>query len=313
MLFIIILKIIIIIAILGYSADKFVSSSLAISQYLKWSPIITGTVLIGFATTIPEIMVSIIAIKNSHINLALGNAFGSYITNIGLVVGICAIIKPIVLETSLLKKELPLLLASLFITILLILDQSLGMLDSILLLIALSITLFLLFNKATITKSARISAYKTPYAILIFATSFTMIILSSNYLVDNAIIIAKLLNASELTIGLTIVAVGTSIPELATSIACILKKQNSMAIGNIIGSNILVLLMIVALPGIFNPSKISAVLIWRDATMMIVITLTFWLFIYNGKNKAVISRTEGFVLLSMFISYMLLVAKFSSF
>jgi cation:H+ antiporter len=297
---------------MAYFADKFVSCASILANYLKWPPILAGTILIGFTTTLPELIVSIIAIKNNHIDLALGNAFGSYIANIGLVIGTCAIIQPIVIENSILKKELPLLTSTLIITLMLLLDQKLNLVDSILLLTTLGIAGFLIFKNTKPIKLVKTTKVNMATTISMFIISFIMILILSDYLITNSIIIAKLLHVSELTIGLTIVAIGTSIPELATSISCVIKKQNSMAIGNIIGSNILVLLFVVALPGIFSNNHISTVLIWRDSIMMIITTMVFWIFIYNGKDKIIISRIEGIVLLTMFICYMLLVTMVPS-
>ena len=300
-------KILFNIIILTVSANYFIQGTITVAKHKNLSPMFIGIFLIGFATTAPELIVSFIAIYKHHINLALGNAFGSYIANIGMVIGITALIKPIRIDNSILKQELPLLTITLIITVTLLLDRYLGRLDAIILLLTLiAIVIIIIKNcKKNQPKTAITTTKQSFYSGLsCLIIGLIIMLLSSSFLVDNAVQIAQILGFSELAIGVTIIAIGTSLPELITAIICVLRNENSMAIGNIIGSNILVILAIAAVPGIISPGYINDTLLFRDCIMMIVVTLLFWLFSYNGKNQTIISRTEGLILTTVFFSYL---------
>lgn len=302
--------------VLAFSADRFVLGCVTIAQHRHWSPLLVGSVLMGVATTIPEILVSVMALMHGHIGISLGNALGSYITNIGLVLGICALVKPLKINANLFKQELPILTSTLLLTIILLLDRYLGKLDAIILLMVLIGLIVFVIRVFRQEKNQACYAYLQDqtapmpliYGLLWFIVGLVALLWSSSILVNSASALASWLGVGDLVIGLTIVAVGTSLPEMVTSIMCVRRGQYDMAFGNVIGSNVLGILAVVALPGLFAPGMIDANIVWRDCTAMLLITILMWVFAYNGGTKqAVISRLEGGVLFLFFLSYLMLV------
>ena len=299
-----ILKLTLSIIFLAIGAHYFVTGAVNIAQNKQWSPKFIGIFLMGFMTTAPEVIVSISAIQQGYPDIALGNAIGSYISNLGLIIGLIALIKPIKILPSILKVDLPLLAIALSITISILATLKLTATSSILLIISLiSFSIYILNtpHETQLTTTKKSIFYGT--VTLVFG--FITLIISSEQTVIAAKNIADLLGIYDLTIGLTIVAIGTSLPELITSITCIIHKQESMALGNIIGSNILVLLAVIAIPGILTPGyNINPIIITRDCSWMILITAAFWL---CSNKRLVISRTNGIVLLSLFAIYISIV------
>ena len=304
--------------ILALSADRFVSGAVAISTRMHWSPLLVGTVLVGFATTFPEMLVSFVALTHHHVGLSLGNALGSYIANIGMVLGCTACVRELRINAELFRRELPILTMTLLLAVLLLLDQFLGRLDGVILLLTLTgLLIWIIRSMRRETASSVYADLKVserthqPFWRSMGLTVLSLIglLISAHFLVDAASDIAHFLGVSDLVIGLTIVAVGTSLPELVTSLMCLRHGQDDMAVGNIIGSNIFGILGVVAIPALLAPGQIDSNILWRDCTAMILITLALWVFIYNGMpRQAVIKRWEGMCLLLLFLGYMFVVA-----
>ena len=301
-------------ALLILSADRFVIGTSAIARNLGISPLIIGLTIVGLGTSAPEILVSGLAAWQGNPGLAVGNAIGSNIANIGLVLGVTAVIMPISVHSNLLKREMPLLLATSTASFLLILDGNLGQLDGTLLVLGLAGFLFWLVHGALQNRTADPltqefdleipSDLSTRKAVILFLIGLTGLLISSRLLVWAAVNIATALGVSDLIIGLTIVALGTSLPELAASIASVLKKEDDLAIGNIIGSNMFNLLAVFCLPGLIRPGPLDSTVLTRDFPAMLILTLVLFFLAYSTRRDPRITRPSGCILLMLFVGYM---------
>lgn len=301
---------------LVFSADFFVKGSSAIARNLGVSPLIIGLTIVGLGTSAPEILVSAIASIQGNTGLAMGNAVGSNIANIGLVLGSTALIAPIAIHSSLLKRELPILLAISIASYLLVIDGTLSRIDGLLLISGLTLFLYWLARSAQQNKQAKKDALALEFsaeiptdlsnrnAFLFAFFGLIGLIASSKLLVWAAVNIALHFGVSDLVIGLTIIAIGTSLPELAASIASVLKKEPDLAVGNIIGSNAFNLLAVFCLPGIIHPGSVDSLLIYRDFPIMLGLTLLLFFFAYSFNGSAKIGRVKGIIFSAVFIAYL---------
>lgn len=295
-------------ALLVWSADYFVEGASVVAYKLGMPPLLIGMLIIGLGTSAPELIVSTIAALQQNSGLAIGNAFGSNITNIALIMGITALITPIIVPISLVKKELPILIAITALTAFLLSDAHLSRLDAILLLIA-----FIAFVIWSIYDSRKNPAdvgedipTQTPFNRAVFATiaGLILLIIASRLVVWGAVSIAGSLGIDDLIIGLTVVAIGTSLPELASTIAAVRKNQHDLAFGNIIGSNIFNTLAVVGIAGVIHPIRLSGEVFSRDILVMSFLTLLLLFMSFKFyKRRAHINRYEGAVLLALFIAY----------
>jgi cation:H+ antiporter len=317
--FIALLSIIAGIALLIWSADKFVIGAASLARSFGMSPLLIGLTIVSIGTSSPEILVSLMAALSDASSLAFGNAIGSNIANIGLVLGITALIAPLPVRSALLYKELPILGAVTVIAGVLLADMTLGQLDGILLLSGLVITLVLFAKYHPVNKDGQIAEQiieeeedlihlSKGWAILWFLVGLVILILSSRLLVWGATEIAQAFGVSELIIGLTIVAIGTSLPEMAASVASALKGHHDIAIGNVIGSNIFNLLAVMAIPGLVAPFDISLNVLVRDFGVMFLFTSILIFLCYRGSKggSAIIGRVSGFVLTAGYATYLFL-------
>ena len=302
-------------ALLMWSADKFVLGASNTATSFSISPLIVGVVIVGLGTSAPEMLVASIAALEGNTGLAIGNAIGSNITNVGLMLGITALLYPLSINSKLLKREMPILLLITVLTYFIIRDQYLNAIDGLLLLIMLFIILWITIREAKshgednlpqeildelpeeIGKAAAIKWLIIGMAVLIG---------SSRLLVWGAVEVAEFFEVSDLIIGLTIVAIGTSLPELAATIAAARKKEFDLAVGNIIGSNMFNLLGVMALPGLIHADKFDVEVITRDYPVMLGLTTALILFsIAWGKGKTgTLSRFKGLLFLVSYIAYM---------
>ncbi len=304
--------------LLAWSADRFIVGAAATARHFHLSPLFIGMALVGFATSLPEMIVSATAAFNGNPVMGVGNAIGSNITNIGLVLGITAIVTPLTVRSKLLKREFPMLLGIMLLSLLLIVNGYLSKLDGLVLISGFVLLVIWLGFQA---RSARFRAdpiaseyaAEMPREMPIWLSSVWMLIglvlllLSSKLLVFGAVFIAKHYGVSDLVIGLTIVAVGTSLPELAASVVSAIRGEHDIAIGNVLGSNMFNLLGVLAMPGLIMPTKIPSVALWRDYPIMFAFTLAFFIMAYGFRGKAgQINRIEGGCLLLGFIVYILL-------
>lgn len=282
-----------------WSADRFVAGAAAIARNLGMSPIMIGLTIVAMGTSAPEIIVSISAALEGAGELAVGNALGSNLANIGLVLGITALIAPIPIAVHQLKRELPLLLLCTVGAGALLYDHQLSRLDGLLLLGALGLIFYRLISSKAHQPDAEheadvehIPTLPTGRAWLNFAIGLLLLIASSQLLVWGAREIALLLGVSELVIGLTVVAVGTSLPELAATVASALKGHHDIAIGNVLGSNLFNLLAVMALPGLIYPLDLEPAVFFRDYLSMTTITVILAAMLYGHRLWVHYSSSE---------------------
>jgi cation:H+ antiporter len=260
------------------SADRFVNSSVALARDLGVSPFMIGMTIIAFGTSAPELIVSATAAFSGVSALAVGNAIGSNIANIGLVLGITCLIANIPIHRSIVKKELPLLTFMTIMVGILLYNSLLSRLDSLILYLLLLISLFFISRGGEEAKNLIEEVEEAPAmpllkASLILLASLIILLISAKMLVWGASGIARYFGVSNLIIGLTIVAIGTSLPELAASVVSALKGHKDMALGNIIGSNLFNLLAVLPLPGLIKPVTLEPSVMHRDFPVMIGYTI----------------------------------------
>ena len=305
-------------AALIWSADKFLSGAAATATNLGVSNIVIGLTVVSLGTSAPEIVVALIAALEDNAVLAIGNAIGSNIANIGLVLGITAIIAPLPFSQNVLRRELPWLLGATVLAIVLIFDRELNLLDGLILLTGLTYILWQLLRSEKDTDPAEsalaseleeLPKMKQRVALFWLVIGLTVLLAAAQLLVYAATEIALALGVSSMIIGLTIVAIGTSLPELAATIGSAMKGQPDIAIGNIVGSNILNILAVLAVPGMISATTLDFSALWRDSGMMLALTLMLALFAYGLNSRAVITRFEGFVMLLAWIGYNLLLVQ----
>ncbi|NOQ64105.1 MAG: calcium/sodium antiporter [Methyloprofundus sp.] len=298
---------------LVFAADWFVDGTSAIARNFGVSPLLIGLTIVGLGTSAPEILVSFLASAQGNPGLAIGNAIGSNIANMGLVLGATALIAPLAFHSGLLRRELPILLL-ISIACYVAALNGLSVLDGILMLLGLGLFLFWLIRTAmqerkkgdVLTQELESEvpdAMSTKKAWIYFAIGLIGLLVSSKILVWAAVNIAQSMGVSDLVIGLTIVALGTSLPELAASIGSVLKGEDDLAVGNVIGSNVYNLLAVYSLPALIAPGAVDATVISRD--FPVLLAFTFSLFILGlGYSKAGrINRWEGGVLVSAYLAY----------
>ena len=303
--------------VLIWSADLFVDGAASIAENMGMSPIIIGLTIVSIGTSAPEILVSLNASLAGSGSLAIGNAIGSNIANIGMVLGTTLLIAPLMVHQSCMKKELPLLLVATAGAALLIIDGKLTLLDGCLLLGGLVLILWRMISTQVkdpeLTEEAEqedLPHLKPLRAWLSFAIGLVLLIASSRLLVYGAIVAAKELGVSELVIGLTIVAVGTSLPELAATVASAMRGHTEIALGNIIGSNLFNLLAVMAIPGIVSVQTLDADIATRDYPAMAIFTvmLAGAIFLSRRRDKSKVNhsylgRFVGTLLVSFYALY----------
>jgi len=303
-------------ALLIWSADKFVLGASNTARSFSISPLIVGILIVGIGTSAPEMLVSAIAAGQGKTGLAIGNALGSNITNIGLMLGLTALFYPLQIHSKLLKREMPLLLVIILVSLFLLWDQYLSFFDGlILMLMMVAMLIFTVYEAKTHGDDSlpqemldelpeEVSKNEALKWLLI---GIVLLIASSRILVWGAVEIAEYFAVSDLIIGLTIVAIGTSLPELAATITAARKQEFDLAVGNIIGSNIFNILGVMALPGLIHPDTFDKEVLTRDYPVMIALTLALMIFsiAWRKSKTGVLGRFEGALLLAAYIAYML--------
>ncbi len=307
-------------AVLVWSADKFVDGAVGVAEFCGMSTLLIGMVIVGFGTSAPELTVSAISAAQGNPELALGNAYGSNIANIALILGATALISPILMQRSVLRGDLPILLAVSVLSIILVWDGSVARWNGILLLAvfaaAMAYSIRRELKKAKLEKSEspsgnadtaepkKVSLGKSVFWLVL---GLVLLVVSSRALVWGAVEIARTLGVSDLLIGLTIVAVGTSLPELASSIAAARKGENDIALGNIIGSNLFNTLAVVGLAAIVSPmDAIEKAVTYRDMPLMIALTVALIVLGYRRKGDGRLNRIAGAILLAVYVGYLAL-------
>jgi cation:H+ antiporter len=299
-------------AVLIWGADRFVDGAANIATNFGVSPLIVGLTIVGFGTSAPEMLVSALASIDGAPALGIGNALGSNIANIGLVLGITILVTPLSVNSATLRREFPMLAFVMALALWLLWDQFLGYSDGIILFSGFILTLFGMTYLAISSKDDPLEQeFKQEYAqasmttrqsIISFLIGLTALLMGSKALVWGATGIATLLGVSDLIIGLTIVAIGTSLPELAASIISALKNEHDIALGNILGSNIFNILAVLAMPGLIQPSTVDSAVLERDFPFMVGLFVMLFLFSFTGK-KGKIGRLAGSSMLLVYVAY----------
>lgn len=291
---------------LVFGADRFVFGASNLARRMGVSPLVVGMVIVGIGTSAPEMLVSALAAFDGATGIALGNVVGSNIANIGLVAGLAAIIRPMELQREVVRREIPVLMVVTGLSIALLVDLELSVLDGAIL--AVGLCLFLWMTLRGSRSAASEDEPKVPLAgygrsTLWLVIGLTLLVVSSRGVVWGASTVATALGVDELIIGLTIVAVGTSLPELASSVAAALKGEHAMAIGNVLGSNVFNLLGVLALPAVIAPGPVDRMMLIRDCSVMAGMTVLLFVFAFLFDDRGRINRVEGGVLIGLFAAY----------
>ncbi|MCB1696717.1 MAG: calcium/sodium antiporter [Pseudomonadales bacterium] len=301
-------------AVLVWSADRFVEGSASAARHFGMPPLLIGMVIVGFGTSAPEMVVSALSASQGNPGIALGNAYGSNITNIALVLGLTALINPITVHSQVLRKELPILAVITALAAWQVRDGSITRHDAWVLL-----GVFVVLMGWTIWQGMRANADSLGQeieqeldsrgmplgrALLWIAIGLALLIASSRILVWGAVEIAHHFGVSDLIIGLTVIAVGTSLPELASSIIAARKGEHDIAIGNILGSNLFNTLAVVGIAGIISPMTVGPDVLTRDILVMAALTLSLFIIgIGHSGRPGRINRLEGAGLLACYLGY----------
>jgi cation:H+ antiporter len=303
--------------LLVWAADRLVAGASATARNLGVSPLIIGLVIVGFGTSAPELVVSAVATVRGNSGLAVGNAIGSNIANMGLILGFTAVVYPLRLESSTLKREYPLLLLIMLVSLFLAIDMQLTRLEGFVLLGCLFAMIawlvrFGMQRPASDPFAQELEAEiptDIPTRVAMFWLLISLVALpaSSHFLVEGAVGIAKTLDVSDTVIGLTIVAFGTSLPELATAITSAFRKEDDLAIGNIIGSNMFNLLGVLGIAAAIKPVEVQSMILTRDFPVMFLLTGLMFLLASDFRGPGRIGRTAGALLLAIFIGYQAMV------
>ena len=299
--------------LLIWGADRFVYGAAASARNLGVPPLLIGMTVVGAATSAPELLVSVIAAFRNEPGLAIGNAIGSNIVNIGLVLGCVALVRPIQLRSATLRREMPALLAVSLLTVSLFLDSRLSRVDGLVMISGLVIVLVWLARLGM--RSAPTDPIKQEYeaeipvdvsmvrAVVWLVVGLAMLLFGAQLLVDGASDIARQLGVSEVVIGILLIAFGTSLPELAVSLVSALKGEYGLAIGNIVGSNIFNMLAVIGAAATIRPLTLEPEVLSLHVFVMVAFTLVLFAMTYDYEGKSELSRIEGAALLAAFLAY----------
>ncbi len=310
---------------LAWSSDAFVDGAAAVARKMGISPFIVGMVIIGFGTCAPEFCVSVFSGASGHVNLSVGNAYGSCIFNILGVLGVSALVAPLVVKPIISYIAAPLLTLTAMCSLILLRDQNLGRIESwsLLLVFAVAMPIYCWIDNRenpleddAASAAAAVSGWRIAFDLV---AGFVVMVVASHLLVWGSVGVAKAFGASELMIGLTIVAIGTSLPELATAVQSARKGESDLVLGNIVGSNLFNVLVVVGTAGAICPSEkamsfpdyepLSPYVVTRDLPLLIVISALLLFFGINWRDlraNGVISRCEGAVWVLVFVVYMVI-------
>ncbi len=301
-------------ALLVWSADRFVEGAAATAKHAGMPSLLIGMVIVGLGTSAPEMVVSAMAALDGNPNLALGNALGSNIVNTGLILGITALVAPIAVHSKIVRKELPLLLAIGLMAGVMFWDNEVSRVEALMLLLGffglIGWTIFAALrgrgDALEADTDSELTAHVMPLnrAIFWLVVGLVLLIVSSRILVWGAVTIAHTLGVSDLIIGLTIVALGTSLPELAASVIAARKGEHDIAIGNVVGSNMFNILAVIGIAGVITPMPhLSPEVLTRDWPVMMAMTAGLFVMAYGFRGEGKINRLEGCLLLMAFVAY----------
>lgn len=304
------------IAFLVWGADRFVLGASALANNMGVSPLLIGLTIVGFGTAAPEMLVSAVAASRGSAGLSIGNAIGSNITNMALVLGASALVSPVVVHSKVIRRELPVLLLVCFGAYALMWDGHLGRPDGIVLMLCLAGMIGWVVREGRMEGAAggddALGAevadeipkdMSTPLAFVWVVVGLATLMVSSDRLVWGATGVARHFGVPDLLIGLTVVAVGTSLPELAASVAASRRGEDDIAIGNVVGSNLFNLLGVLALPGVIAPGRFDPSVLRFDFPVMIGLTLLVLVLARGFRGERQLTRAHGGLLLASFVAY----------
>jgi len=313
MLLLPVFAIVVSLGLLALSADKFVDGSSSIAYRFGISPLLIGLTIVSFGTSAPEILIAFMSATSGNAAIAIGNAIGSNIANIALILGAASLFAPLPVSSTVLRREIPLLLGVVLFSTALLLDLHLSVADGIALIVSLLLCLGWLVWQGHTEPNDEIggefenqveASFNTGKTALITLAALLVLLISSKVLVWAAVEIARAAQVSELMIGLSIIAVGTSLPELAATIACVLRKEFGLAIGNVVGSNLFNALAVLGIVALVSPGDIDAAVRNRDAILHIGLTICLFVFCVAWRTQqGRINRLEGFIFLCVFVAY----------
>jgi cation:H+ antiporter len=299
--------------LLFWGADRLVVGAGATARNLGVPPILIGLVIVGFATSAPEMLISAVASIDNAPALAIGNALGSNIANLGLVLGVAILICPLAVQSDALRREFPAVLAATMLTLLVFIDRQISRLDAIVLisaLVALTTWIIVVGSKSSVFDpiradseaefKAHIPAVK---ATLWLVVGLITLLGGAELMVNGSIDVARRMGVSELVLGVTVVAVGTSLPELAVAISGALKSETDLVIGNVLGSNIFNLLAVIGIAGAIRPHELDDAALTLHFPLMAILTLGVFMLAYNSRARIQLTRPIGGVLLATFLIY----------
>ncbi len=306
-------EVIIGLVVLGWSADRFIMGSAAVARYLGLPALLIGMVIIGFGTSAPEMVVTTFASIGGNPEIALGNAYGSNISNIALILGITAIVVPIMVHKGVIRTEIPMLLGTVLLALWQFRDHELSRLDALTLLAVFAAFLTWSFIHALRGRDEPIASdaeemmrelkISQRRAVVWLVVGLILLVASSFVLVEGSKELAHQLGMSDLVIGLTVVAIGTSLPELASALAAARRREHDLIIGNIIGSCIFNSLGVVGLAGIIQPASVDPLIVTRDLPVYGIVVLLLGLAAFRFRKDRSITRPEGVFFVVIFITY----------
>lgn len=312
-----IIAIIVGLSVLGWSAGRFVAGASGLARSFKVSPMIIGLTIVAFGTSAPEMLVSAMAAWQGNSGIAIGNALGSNIANIALVLGVAALIAPLTVHSKTLNREFPLMLLVMLSALALFWNGSLSRLDALMLLTGMVVLVLWTVHLARSASTddplemeilaempAAVSAGRNGW---LLCSGLVLLLISSRLMIWGALGIAQAFGVSDLVIGLTIVAIGTSLPELAATVVAARKGEHDIAVGNVVGSNMFNMLAVLGIAGVIDPGQFDRLILTRDFPLMIGLTLALYLMARGANNSTFgsINRWEGGVLLAVFTGYQL--------
>ena len=297
-----------------WGADRFVYGAAGLARNLGVSRLVIGLTVVAFGTSAPEMLVSAMAALAGSREIGVGNAVGSNITNVTLVLGAAALVQPLSIHSRLLIREIPILFLSMAVAWAFLWDGELSRLEGVLLIVGMLLLIAWIGTQGRTADPGYSDpppdafvdddipdALPTAKAIVLFSVGLVLLLAGSRVLVWGAIGIARDLGVSELVVGLTLVALGTSLPELAASVAAARRGEQDIAVGNVVGSNMFNLLGVLALPGIIAPGEVDRAIIVRDFPLMVGVTLLLLLMAVNERSR--IGRKRGMTLILVFVAY----------
>ncbi|MFC1567880.1 calcium/sodium antiporter [Pseudomonadota bacterium] len=301
--------------LLAWSADRFVDGAASIARYFRISPMIIGLTIVSLCTSFPEMLVAALAASEGNSNLGIGNALGSNIANIGLVLGVTAMISPLSVQSLTLRREIPVLFLVMFLALALMVDGDLNRMDGVILLTGLLLMLWWLTRLGLKERHDPLEAEYSEVipadmslkrSIIWFVVGLVVLIISSRIVVWGSVEIAHMFGISDLVIGLTIIAIGTSLPELMASIMGVLKGEHDLVIGNVIGSNMFNILAVLSMPALIHPQSFAPDALLRDFPIMLAFSVALFLMAFGFRSDGRVNRIKGTLLAGGFSGYLFL-------